>query len=258
MGRSLKNKLVQEVDALIAEEVGDEFKLYIPHTGSPFFQALATNRHCASINLIQEGAVAYITKPLNNPWKVKFINCFFSTKRFWSQENWCLPHFIRKKIKIDCAYALNESYFGNLASRNIVVNWPFFSNPKFVLPPKSKVFLFEAAVELGQIEKDIYLKGCELLVSSVHSESCFVKFHPNQSDDNKKIILSLFKGKKVEILKSDIPFEIIMSSSKQLMLYGFTTSLLTFGENMGHTIISYKKFLCSNSKKFQNYCNCQS
>ena len=116
------------------------------------------------------------------------------------------------------------------------------------------MFLFESAVELGQIEKDVYFSGCRLLIENCGVDYCFVKFHPNQSKENISSLLEMFGNIKVTILPDDIPFELTLVASSKLTLYGFTTSLLKFGEYLGHRVIRKDKYLKTHSKKFAYYC----
>lgn len=50
------------VDEFIENNVDDDFFLYIPHTGFPFFQILLTNSRCKGLNLLQESAFSYFER----------------------------------------------------------------------------------------------------------------------------------------------------------------------------------------------------
>lgn len=259
IGRRTKIKQeVKKIDDLIDRLTCEEYFAYVPHTGTHFFQSFVTNKHCIRVNWIQEGAYAFFTKPIADPFRVFIFNILFSTKRTWYQLNWDIPFHSRKRFKMGNAYALNDEFFKPLERfgvTSICITWPRFDNIDAELPQGSHIFLFESAVELGLVEKETYIAGCKELIKMCKSKSCFVKFHPNQNNENIKDIRELFKGMSVRDCRDDIPFELIMATSQNLNLYGFTTSLLKFGEDLGHNVISLKDFLINNSQSFKSYYN---
>lgn len=253
--KASQEKLLENVDQTINNYVNDNFIVYLPHTGIPFFQAIITNDHCRGICLLQEGACTFFSKNLSSPIKAFLLNCFFSTNRLWWQTSWSVPIFMRNKIRINKTYSLDPTLYKYLEnSTNIKIQWPEFNLPDGIVKEGAHIFLFESAVELGYIEKDVFMEGCEKLIKENAKNGCFVKFHPNQDLNNRKYILDMFGGVDVREVSDLVPFELIMSSVHNLYLYGFTTSLLTFGKNLGHHVISYSDFLCSRSNKFKAYC----
>lgn len=254
--RSKKNQhsLLEKVDKLINDNVADFYTVYVPHTGIPFFQALATNFRCSEICLLQEGAYSFFKKVLTNPIKVKILNVLFSNDRLWWQVNWSIPNFKSEKVKVSKTYSLDTSLFESLQdANNIRISWPKMNAKPNEIEDGAQVYLFESAVELGYIEHDVYMEGCKKLINDTARTKCFIKFHPNQSESNKNEILNMFSHYEVTELTDSIPFEIVMSSVRDLQLYGFSTSLLKFGKDLGHKVTSYSEYLCNHSLRFKKY-----
>ena len=237
--------------------ISSDYEVYVPHTGSRVFQALITNKYCIATNWLQEGAYSFFFKSLADPARVRRYNLFFSSSRFWYQENWGFSKKMAKIIKPHNAYALSESLFEPLKVHNVMVKrifWPKIEGKVMSLPRGSNVFLFESAIELGLIEKKVYMDGCRELIKASGVTECYVKFHPNQTQENIQEIISMFDGISYKYCPNDYPFELIMSSSDNLSLYGFTTSLLKFGEDMGHVVFRKDEFLRQRSHRFSEYC----
>lgn len=259
---TLKSK-VKSLNSMIDESIGKclncDFIVYLPHTGVYLFQMLMTYCKCKGVSLLQEGAFSYFTKPINNPFKTKVKNFLFSTNRFWFQINWNIPNFVYKYFTPYKTYALNKAFFAPLSNHfdNVVIKWPLFDGDQFILSEGSSVFLFDNAVELGFVEKDIYLEGCKKLVNNCKYNKCYVKFHPSQTQTTIDELLKLFEGREICYCDKTIPFEIVMSCSKNLSLYGFGTSLLKFGKDLGHNIICGVDDLCAKSSQYKNYINSQ-
>lgn len=259
LGRRFRlRKYAKKFDAFLSEYVNKPYQAYVPHTGSRIFQALCSNKLCIATNWLQEGAYSFFTKPLTDPRRIRRYNLFFSSKRFWYQTNWSITEAVARKIHAHKAYALRDSFFSPLQERGVdlvQIKWPQTSNREKSIPDGSNVFIFESAVELGQIEKDVYMAGCRKLIVASGVKECYLKFHPNQKKENVTNIVSMFKGRSIKYCPEDYPFELIMSSAQGLHLFGFTTSLLKFGEDLGHKVTRGTDYLRKSSKLFDSYCS---
>lgn len=243
----------KRMDDFFDSIIKDEFEVFLPHMGMMIYQTMMTNPSCRGCNILQEGAFSHFGK-LDRPWRVWLYNKLFSTNRRWYHLSWQLPSNAHGLFKPHKTYSLNADFFKPFTTfENIVIKWPQIEDESFIYPVDTNVFLFESAVELGFVEKGIYLKACKILISQCDSNNCMVKFHPNQSPDNIKDILKLFEGKTVTECRADIPFELVMACSKKLKLYGFSTSLLTFGQDLGHSVLRLENYLINNSKKYRKY-----
>ena len=243
-------------DALIESLVTDFYEVYIPHSGPHFFQAFMTHPLCKGVSWLQEGAYSFFDKPLSKPYRVLLFNILFSSKRCWYQLNWSISWFSKWRFKPHKSYALDHVFFKPLDKfgvENVAIQWPKYEGSQYQLEDNASVFLFESAVELGFIDLGTYINGCRLLIEESGVKECYVKFHPNQKKENIEKILSLFKGIKTKECPHGVPFELIMGSSKYLNLFGFTTSLLKFGEMLGHHVIRKDKYLVEHSESFARY-----
>lgn len=245
-------KYIRKVDKFISNEIADSYYVYIPHTGFEIFQILLTHPLCKGLNLIQEGAVTYFTRRVK--WKsvAKNIITIFN-KRTWYQSNWFIPnHFYREKETIR-TFACNETFFLPLnKARNFVIKLPSYPL-NIQIQETNPVFVFETAVEVKLIDRDIYMEACRKMIRECARENNYIKFHPNQSEANKETIRSFFAGVHYQELSMDIPFELILSSYANLTVCGFTSSLMFFAKELGHGTKNYTSELTKRSRKFASY-----
>ena len=62
------------------------------------------------------------------------------------------------------------------------------------------------------------------------------------------ISCKMLTGKTVEELPMDVPFELILTNFESLQLYGFGTSLLFYGQALGHKVVSKEEYLLSSAR----------
>lgn len=241
-----REKIIGVLDTFINTIINEEYMLYIPHLQSPIFQILATNDKCHECFFVQEGArimYDYITN--KNKWYFILYNKLFlrNENRMWKAYNW-FPDKNAPYKKPITAYAFDKAYFGNMPYQTILVTWPKV-NIHIELNPQYPIFALEAAVELGQVEKSIYRNAMRKLIAECGKKHNYIKFHPQQTDETKRIFIDMFKekGLEVEQLPMDIPFELIVSSCKGLTVCGFGSSLLFYAKAFGHTVISHEEEL---------------
>ena len=241
------NKLVDE---FVRDIVRDSYELYIPHTNYPFFQVLATNPLCRGVNLIQEGASTFLEDKFS--WKIRLSNVLtFFNKRVWFQESWLIPSFLVNKMHN--TYAIRDSFFSKIKCKDhVIVSFPSIK-VNINIDTNKPIYIMEASAEHEAIKTEVFLEGCKYMIDKTHEDLNYIKFHPDQSKENRAKILSFFEKTKIVVLPMDIPFEMIMSSYKNLKIYGFTSSLLYFAQDLGHEVHSYKDYLTERSEKFKNY-----
>lgn len=248
-------KLINAADLLIEREVKGEYTAYVPHVSSPIFIVFATKSNCKSVNLLQEGAFSFFGIPTER--KKNWIkNFFFANKRFWWETTWDIPDKKSNILNVRKSYATNAEFFSPLQDvENVIIKWPAINDKRFFFPEQTNFFLFESAVEQCFISIDDYLQCIKRLIFDSDVKECYLKFHPGQRKENVERIIELFEGISWKIVDNSIPFELILSSSKKLNLYGFSTSLLKFGEDLGHNVTSYMELMCQKSKTFKNHIN---
>ena len=246
-------KLIARIDKIFEDEVSDDFILYLPHFTIPLFSAMITNPRCTSLNLLQEGAFSFF-EGNKLRLKDKLKNLLFSNKRVWWYSTWDVPKNKVGVLKLHNSYAISKGFFEPCKyTNNLLIKWPSLDEQKYKYPSCSNFFLFESAVEMGYVNIDDYLESCKQLIRDSKVSKCYLKFHPGQSEENIAKIKSLFDGICFSVLSNDVPFELIISSSKNLNLFGFSTSLLKFGIDYNHHVVSYLDLLCSKSESFRKH-----
>lgn len=227
-------KIIKVVDEFIKCEIGEDYVLYIPHAGIPFC-IFATNKRCQYTCFLQEGAYGFFD--YNFSYKVLLKNIFFSNIRMWWNSTWDIPPKRRKSVNLRKTYAISKDIFEALDyTDNVIIKWPRIDDPRLCFPSESDFYLFDSCVEQKYVSLDDYIECCKLLVDEGKNNISYIQFHPAQDKETKRKILLLFQNKNYTILDGTVPFELILSSNSKLNLFGFSTSLLKFGEDMGHNI----------------------
>ena len=254
--RKNRDTVVDKLDCFINEYVVNNYYLYIPHMQAPAFQILATNKKCAECFFVQEGArIMYDLITNKNKWYFSLYNKLIlrNETRMWKAYAF-FPSKDAKYKKTIKAFAFDKNYFGNLPQETIMVSWPKLEIG-IRLDTSYPVFVLEGAVELGQIEKNLYMHAVEKLIIEYGKDNNYIKFHPQQSNSTRTEILDMFKRneKNVESLPMDVPFELILTSHDNLTICGFGSSLLFYAKTFGHTVISNEKDLMV-SPRYRMYC----
>lgn len=246
-----RDKCVKLFDDFIEAHASEGFLLYVCQLQAFANQILATNPKCKECFFIQEGG-RVMTPDLtgNIKWFCKLYNYIFlhNEKRIWKMTNW-FPNAHTPYNKPITAYAFDKSYFGNAPQKTIMVKWPKL-RLNIGINPHYPIFLTEGAVELGQIDAPLYEKSLKKLIEEFSGEHNYIKFHPKNSEQAKSKYISYFTelGKTVEELPMDVPFELILTNFESLQLYGFGTSLLFYGQALGHKVVSKEEYLLSSAR----------
>ena len=246
---------IHNVDRFVKEKIGEDFAIYVPHIVFRLFQILVTNPLCKQINLIQESGVTFMNKRLTFNSVISNFLTFFS-QRIWYKDDWLIP--LRLLPKMNKTFSLNIDYFSKIECKeHVLVKFPQI-NISLELDTTKPIYLLEASAEHKCVETNIFLEGCRYMIEDSKHDLNYIKFHPGQSKENREKILSFFGNSVVKERPSDVPFELILGSFRNLKLYGFTTSLLGFGKNLDHEVHSYADYLIKNSKKYADYVNSMS
>lgn len=256
VNRPLKDRVIRAVDQFIEEFVSTTFKVYVPHLQSVIAQIFSTHHDCDSVHYIQEGGRVmnnFLTD--KNFWVFDLYNRVVLRKenRLWKSICWFPPRYIHFD-KIGVAYAIDPVFFGVNHSMPVErIVWPQIPTGLTIDSSRS-IFVYEGAIELGQVEAEVYLSAAKRQIFEHARENNYVKFHPAQSTSHRASILGYFaeKGVGVEELPLDVPFELILASESGLNLFGFGTSLLFFGRELGHKVVSSEDDLLV-SKRYSKY-----
>lgn len=233
------------VDNFINKEINDDFILYVPHLSFPLFQLFATNKNCKSCKFVQEGGRPVIVAQKGyDPFVIGIYNSIFLRKnnRLWRTNKWMIPNikdYISTPIE---TYSIDSEYFYNLKIPNHIVKWPVPNTSLLAFHQDYPIFIYEGIIELGAIERDVYLNSIKKQISECAKAHNYVRFHPNQKPNDVEAIKRMFtdRGGGVEELAPNIPFEVILIQNKNLKVYGHASSLLFFARSLGHQVVSYE------------------
>lgn len=248
--------IIRTTDSFINQEIGTRYNLYVPHLWHYFFQVLYTNPFCKRVSYIQEGGPAYTNLYATQVSLLERFRMFLwlAIRRKRTFEcKWYKRGIIYKQLKLD-SFAINSTYFKHLPSDNHIVEWPS-QKVDITIDNSHPIFIFDGYVTNGLVEKDVYLSLCQDIISEQASSNNYVKFHPAQTDEERKTILRYFSemGCMAEIMSDEIPMEYIIIQFRKMKYIGFTSSLLYYAHDYGHTVVSYEKRLLSSSKTFSEY-----
>ena len=245
------------IDSFIDKEINDDFILYVPHLSFPLFQLFATNKNCKSCKFIQEGGrTGIVVQEGSDPFILNVYNWIFLRKntRLWRTNKWLISNikdFVRSPIE---TYSIDSNFFCYLKVPNHVVKWPVPQTSLLAFNQDDPIFIFEGIIELGAIERDVYLNSIKRQISDCAKAHNYVRFHPNQKPNDVEAIRKMFmnQGCECEELAPKIPFEVILIQNKNLKIYGHASSLLYFARSLGHQVVSYERDLLS-SKLYTKY-----
>lgn len=255
--------LIHEIDDKLADNVGGEFIAYLPHTGRFVMQVISSHFNCVKINFIEEGVVCYAENSQVRGFSLKelvrsILNLRITSRRFWYTEFIFFPK-VKKKLDIE-TFGISNETFKHLTYKKNIVKWPEIEC-EYNLEIQYPIFVFEAAIEMGIVSKENYLKATEDLILNNASDKNYIKFHPNQNVENTKLICEYFKrlGKEIIELPNDIPFECFLLKYSGLTVVGFGSSLILYAKNNGHKVITYESKLLSDIKyqAYKKTCNFQ-
>lgn len=247
---------IRATDNFIYQHIGTTYHLYVPHFWHYFFQVLYTHPFCKRVSYVQEGGPAYTHLYETQVPVLERLRMFFwlaiRHKRTFECK-WYKRGIIYKQRILD-SYAINNSYFKHLPSENHIVEWPS-QKIDIQIDLNHPIFIFDGYVTNGLVEKDVYLSLCHEIISGQASSHNYVKFHPAQTEEERKTILRYFSEKNsvAEIMSDDIPMEYIIIQFRNMKYIGFTSSLLYYAHDYGHEVVSYETKLLSASKTFSKY-----
>lgn len=250
-------QLIKEIDDLIEKDVKSKFELFIPHLSHPFYTIMATSEKCVKTSFVQEGVLSYKNVFLTDRTFFEKVKTRlgqllkYRTNRIWGCGGWYAEGTYKQDVLY--SYATNDRLFQYLPSINHIISWPKVSIEQ-QYKKDAAFFMFDGFVKNGFVESDYYLSQCKKLIEEYSRPYNYVKFHPNESVQERNMIIGFFNqyGKEVEELSNAIPFELVLASKDNLFVVGLGTSLLFTAHELGHQVICHDDWLL-NSPKFLNY-----
>ncbi len=247
--------LIRKIDKEIDKWVeGKDFELFVPHLCIPFFLLLYTHKRCKNVSYIQEGLFAaqgcfcYDVSMWKQVKKKAYLSLRYATSRFYGAPYWYCDGMRKKQDRIR-AYGIDSDYYRYFKCEFHKIIWP---KAKMKLEPIKKVpvFIFDGFVVNGMSESDYYMRQCREMITRFRKEYNYVRFHPNQSEDEKKKLLSYFDEHNVryEVMDSRIPFEYYILQGEKMTIIGMGSTLLYLGQIYGHKVICCDTWMLNDSK----------
>ncbi len=240
---------------------GDDFMFYPPHMWGGIFSFTASHPRCKKISFVQEGAhvtESYFVNKISLWLKIKgYLKSIkhFGNLRGYPCNAWYVDGCLGLQRKID-VYCTSKSFFQYMPKDKTIfhiIKWPKYDTELSIEHQDGTIFIFDGYVSQGMVDEDVYKKCCERIIYENHRDYNYVKFHPSQSQEERKWLLDAFikNDINVEIFPENIPFEYYISSFKNLNIAGFGSSLLYFAIDAGHNVVARTSWLLD-SEKFRN------
>lgn len=256
------NSDINKIDSQINKITnGEDYILYAPHPSATQFEFLLTNKHCVGFNYIQEGALVLKGLFAQRKWNFAYrlrdsiIRFFYKNRLYGAQLTWNVPSFKKLNKEPEC-FAISEDIFEGSNYKTHIIKWPSYEIPKeYAINPSYPCFITESFIEKDVVEKEVYLNLYKKLIETKGKRENYIKFHPAQWEDTKNEIIQLFENaeKKVKELPANFPFEVYLSSYKNMTVCGFRSSLVVFAGQLGHDSYSLEKELRIQSAKYNQW-----
>lgn len=247
-------KYIKKIDNLIDSKIPNiDFSVYLPMVRHKAMQIIASNKNCKQINIIEEGVIAYSKYFMH--FKEKnvllaigkyIVNNFLNIGRgrFYFIKPFDIRKFIKKNQPI--FYTVSNQGFKGLPFK--IKKIELISDKNFSFELKGNiVMVLEGAVEQGNLGLETFISSIEemLRVNTQNEKKISIKFHPAQSDANKEKIINSCKklGIKPQNIPNHVSFEQLALKNKNLLVIGFSTSLLFYARELGCKVISYEYLL---------------
>lgn len=239
--------IVTQIDQVIAQKLGQsKFNFYCQNRRHYFLNVIATNDNLNSLFFIEESMDAYLDY---NDYNTKYT---FKLKWPYVLVNSCLNIFLSevksKRIVLPdspfendtiCTksfYALTSSAFVSFVPRDQIQQvYPSIPSRLKRAGSNVKVLAFGALAEQGvMLIDDVVAAYKSYLMGVSQEEIVFIKFHPFQSENNKRIILAALEGWLIEVLPDNLVLEAELLVGN-IHLISISSSLLLYAEKLSAT-----------------------
>lgn len=251
---------VAEVKNVINKVIDGFFHLYVPNFCNPFVCLLYSSWKCRRISFIQEAAQSVVKSYIADItiWKAikRSIKIILGIIPYWKRINPCYYRndYLFFKQKSMYTYAINNKIFEGFNAVNRIIRWP-------IIPINSQLdysaafFIVDGWVQNKMCEKDVFLSLMYKLIQENALSKNYIKFHPNQTDEEKEIIINYFQELdfRYEILDSSIPFELIITSTQNLKIIGMGSALCFFAKDLNHNVVCHDDWCYEKSKLFKQH-----
>ena len=151
-------------------------------------------------------------------------------------------------------YGLDNKIFASLKAEHHIIKWPV-PNLELHYDPNAAYFILDGLVKNNMCEQDVLLSNTEKLVEENALPLNYLKFHPNQSSEERQKMISFFEARnlKYEILDQKVPFELVLIIMHGLKVVGMASSLCFFAKQLGHRVICHDDWLYEESELFKKH-----
>lgn len=250
---------IRKVDEIVNNSIQDNFYLYVPNFCNPVVRLLYTNHNCKRISFIQEGAQIHLTAFKNNYPLRKTIREVVSNLlhrrpfRVWLKGYYYRSDYLYKQKRM-YTYGLDNEIFSGIEAEHHIIKWPV-PNITLKYEPNATYFILDGLVKNKMCEKEVLLKNTKRLIEENASSYNYLKFHPNQAEEEVKEIISYFINLhlKYEIMDQSFPFELIIIYMHDLKVVGMASSLCFFAKQLGHHVVCHDDWLYNESDLFRKH-----
>lgn len=258
----LKWHLIKKIDRKLNSAGIDLYHAYLPHIAHPLFQILGSNKKCYKINIMEEGANCLSNRLYNPPisLKKKIISLLFNKTGLWGKyryfrvsSNTELKYFKKKILPV--FYGISSKSFQNVTGyeKQIINIYKEIKTVSKQIPDSASILLLESIIEQDNLNSVLFFDSIEFIAKKLNNEKVYLKFHPYQNADNREHVITILKKyTTVNLIADDVVMEKVFLYTKNLKVYGFTTSLLFYAKSFGHEAISFA-YLWKNDLKYRNY-----
>ena len=235
-------KVLSEIDRIIDENIEDAFTYFCPNSRVPIYRAFFSHPKCVSVNYIEDGMDAYLSKeerlkkfPDSIPFHIKIMdNIFkmfpvFCANRLNYVSDKFLPNLKETSSEI---YCLSEKSFLNQDNpRRIILQINEDSYFKEADAAYNNIFVFDAVKNQNVInEKDLYDFVDWFCSDYYKSNTIALKFHPFQDEEEIAEILEIFRNYNIsiQVIPGHIVLEAVFIKNKHLNVFGIGSSLLVY------------------------------
>ncbi|MCZ4407254.1 polysialyltransferase family glycosyltransferase [Cryomorphaceae bacterium 1068] len=209
----------------------EDYTLYLPQDKISLFRYLIFQPYCVKYYYIEEGLSCYDSSNFGEPKVFHPKNVF--TKNLLPLGGMYKGQYLYNRFPGNTgAYALGKEAFPNeMNVCPITVEIP--ENYKVQLEA-GNLFIFGALMRYGMIPKSMGDKYFQCVLSVLKKKSFYVKFHPNQEEEEIKEIKYLMKMEGIRY--QEIPTDCVLEyelMSKRISVYGFVSSLLFYNQILG-------------------------
>lgn len=228
---------------------GHSYTLYLPSTRNFLMQACATHPLVSELHFIEEGLMTYTGKYLKETGSQ--YRGFSGGIKSWLKRDWHGGRsFYYKTMRDDkeCCrlYSINPKFHQEIESCSAVIVPLSCSLLHTDLPEDVKhIFVFDAIAEFGYCSNEALLDVFSYFLNKIFDKTQLltIRFHPAQKIQAMVIELLNTSGVGYKIDTGNVPLELFMLKRKDLILYGFHSSLLFYGTVFGVNSFSLAKIL---------------